>query len=107
MPIDYASFYAADEPDRHWIEQAREEDGFDLFPFDPFPDASMPEPIPPSRVVELEHHLARMASRLARVRRALRDTLEHAFPVADKGLAPWYRAAQAALKDSEDECPTD
>lgn len=70
--------------------------------YEPMPDAPVPAPVHPDRVQTLEMQVTLLASGNARLKRALRGVITHAFPLSDKGHAPWYRDALAALGTSDD-----
>jgi hypothetical protein len=51
---------------------------------------------------KLEANATRLSGEVARLKRALRTTMRHAFPVSDKGTASWYQEAWRALGSSDD-----
>lgn len=71
--------------------------------FEPFPDAAFPEAPDPRRMQTLEAKVTQLGGQLAQARRALRNTMRVAFPLSDRGTAPWYQEAARALGSATDE----
>lgn len=65
--------------------------------YDPLPDAPLPGPPDPERARTLEARVTALAGQVSRLKAALRGVVTHAFPISDKGTAPWYREAMSAL----------